>query len=693
MQKRRGGGSGGDKNRDRHATGGGLHKRPRDGFGGHDDRRGSLKKKRKMMNGEKKMMELEWGEEEVKLAEELKKLLDDRDVLYGGEETLRHSLVVKREPEGDDEKEDDEEDDEKEKKDEEEEEEKQEVTDEVEHVRGVIRAVRATGDVVRLNALISGYAKDKKLHEAVFALSELLTVVNETAVHMRKASDDGGAKVSKSVCVRPTVYTLASFVNACANCDDAELANCAYRTLTRAYGVEPNFVALTALVKVLANTGRVQDAYDVTVSAATAKSDGNNNVKPNLRTFNALLRGCQHFGRGDIALRTLEMMANASGESRPDASSYECAVKALCHTGDMARAAMVISQMEATAGGGKDASGPVDLHRAVLTNTVSAAAYSAYAAECALLGRSDEAKRYLERARTVATLRGDPDLQKQLDRQARGEARGFKRSVMLAGGNQFAVAESRSASVVKFGKHQLRELEAELDLIEEFVRANAGGGAILGGRMFRESTHVLVAKPAGERRVDLRGMAALLAGARTAGQTRLNVELCSGYGDWIVDRAAASDDDDDTLWCAAEILHDRAHSVWSRSVFAGVEARVVTVCADAVDLVCRGLPDDSVDALFVNFPEPAPPGSKHFLEQPHFIANARRVLRMGACMTLLTDNRALSRAAAAAFADVAFAGSTSYSTERPEGYGTSYFDRLWANGKRVARYCVRAHKY
>jgi len=473
-------------------------------------------------------------------------------------------------------------------------------------------------------------------------------------------------------------------VNACANCDDAELANCAYKALTQAYGVEPNFVALTALVKVLANTGRIQEAYTLTVNAI---KDGR--THPNIRTFNALLRGCQHFGRGDIALRTLQLMTDGSNiESHPDSSSYECVVKALCHSGDMTHAAAMITQMENA--GGKDVDGTIDFHRAVLTNTVSAAAYGAYATECALLGRRDEALRFLERARKVVTLRSDPNLQEQLERQARGEARGLKRSVMLAGGNTQAVVESRSASVAKFSKHQLRELEAELDLIDTFLK-DSTTKSVVGGRMFRESTHVLVAKPAGERRVDIRSFTRMLSSARIPGQTKLNVELCSGYGDWIVERAA--EDDGKTLWCAAEILHDRAHSAWSRSVFAGVESRVITVCADAIDLVCCGLPDDSVDSLFINFPEPAPTGTKHFLEQPHFISNARRSLRMGACLTLFTDNHALAKAAALAFATVAFAGTTSFSTERPEGYGTSYFDRLWANGKRTSRYCVRAYKY
>ena len=189
---------------------------------------------------------------------------------------------------------------------------------------------------------------------------------------------------------------------------------------------------------------------------------------------------------------------------------------------------------------------------------------------------------------------------------------------------------------------------------------------------------------------DVALLAALLGGARAAGQTRLHVELCSGYGDWLVARAAAGRAD--TLWLGAELLADRAHSVWARAALAGVAARVATVCADAVDLVCAGLAPDSVDALFVNYPEPAPPGTRHFLEQPHFVAAARRVLRMGAALTLVTDNAALARAAAAAFAAVAFAGSTAFADAAPEGYGSSYFDRLWAHGRRVARYCVTAYK-
>ena len=726
---------------------------------------------------------LVWGDEEARLAAELRTLLAERDEAFGGAEALRHVPVIVKAAQGrthgrdrrqrfrdgnrdeededkDDDKKDEDEDDgsdesdesgseedeedsengngeeEGEKKEKEKEEEKVETVDEVERVRAAVGAAQMTGDVVRVNALIAGYAKDKRLHAAVHALAALLAAVDATVV---RAGADASARPHVRP-LRPTVYTLASFVNACANSDDADLASSAYAALTRAYGVAPNVVALTALVKVLANTGRVEAAYDALIAATSPRSgDGSNSssggasassspaLEANLRTYNALLRGCLHFARGTIAVRTLAHMAAATaagaGDARPDASSYECAVKALCCCGDVARAGEVISQMEAAGTLAADVSAAekaeiaeLDLRRGVVTNTVSAAAYAAYATACALLGRAAEALRALSRARAVVELRSDPELQVQLERQARGEARGLKRALLLARsrasgasgaggsasgargaaqGDATVATAARAASVAKFSQHQLRELVAELDLIEEYLartsRAGASGaGGVLGGRVFMESTRVLVGAPVGPRRVDAAGVAALLGGARAAGQRRLHVELCSGYGDWLVARAAAGDAR--TLWVGAELLADRAHSVWARAALAGVGARVATVCADAVDLVCAALAPDSVDALYVNYPEPAPPGTRHFLEQPRFVAAARRALRPGAALTLVTDNAALAHAAAAAFAAVAFAGSTALVNAAPEGYGSSYFDRLWAHGRRVERFCVTAYK-
>ena len=567
---------------------------------------------------------LVWGDEEARLAEALRALLAERDAACGGEDALRHVPVVAKAPQGrhhhhrggphsreqgnEEEKEvqesssssESENEGGKEEEAEGEEKEKEEkaepeTVDEVERVRAAVATARATGDVVRVNALIAGYAKDKQLHAAVHALAALLAAVDATVVRTGAGTRPAGRPL------RPTVYTLANFVNACANSDDAALASCAYTALTRAYGVAPNVVALTALVKVLANTGRVEAAHAALAAAPSA-------LEANLRTYNALLRGCEHYARGDIAVCTLAHMAAAAragaADARPDASSYECAVKALCCAGDIARAGTVIAQMEAAsaatspedAGTAAAADTEPDLRRGVVTNSVSAAAYAAYATTCALMGRAAEALRALARARAVVELRSDPELQIQLERQARGEARGLRRTLLIARNRQAspgaapataaaaAAAATRTASVAKFSQHQMRELITELDLIEAYIaRTNSSSGGasgVLGGRTFMESARVLVAAPVGPRRVDAAGVAALLGGARAAGQTRLHVELCSGYGDWLVARAAAGRAD--TLWLGAELLADRAHSVWARAALAGVGARTPsTSCARA----------------------------------------------------------------------------------------------------------------
>jgi tRNA (guanine-N7-)-methyltransferase len=144
---------------------------------------------------------------------------------------------------------------------------------------------------------------------------------------------------------------------------------------------------------------------------------------------------------------------------------------------------------------------------------------------------------------------------------------------------------------------------------------------------------------------------------------------------------------------SVEILHDRSFGVWSRSVLAGVESNLLTVCADALAFVREVLEDDSVDELFVNFPEPAPEGATHFLATAAFASSARRVLKPASRLTLVTDNKTLAQTIHRTLSDVCFCGSVTVGDAVPADYGSSYFDRLWSNGKRTDRFIVQAHKF
>ncbi len=66
---------------------------------------------------------------------------------------------------------------------------------------------------------------------------------------------------------------------------------------------------------------------------------------------------------------------------------------------------------------------------------------------------------------------------------------------------------------------------------------------------------------------------------------------------------------------------------------------VRVVCADAMEVLSRCLPDDSFDALLLYFPDPWPKNRQHKrrLVQPEFVARAARKLKPGGQLQLATD--------------------------------------------------------
>lgn len=485
---------------------------------------------------------------------------------------------------------------------------------EARRVAAAIQRAEKSSDVVRFNDLLSEYAKDRKYACAVYAFREFIN-----------AAEGRCAGIFK-----PTVYTFGSFINAAANCDDYDLAESVFRIMQGAdYKIQPNVIAFTALVKVFSNAGRLGKAAEL------ISEMGRMGVKPNIRTYNALLRGCMHYGSANH-VRALNF--RAQGVS-PDVSTYEYSIKTLCHCGDFSEARRLCDEMDEA------------------FSTPSPAAHLSLAMVLLFLGKFAEASE--EIARTTALLASN--------------------TTTIGAGSS-----DPGASVIKFSRHQKRELELELDALKRFFEEIPRGTPF--HRVFTSSPRVLVAAPAGPRRVSKDDVRTLLASTRG---DRFMVELCSGYGDWIVGRAKR---DPAAVWCAVEIMHDRAYSAWGRAILNGVEQSVLSVCADAVDVLRFGLEDDSVDELFVNFPEPAPDGMKHFILTGPFVVNARRALKMGSFLTLVTDNKPLAEQAAKAFNEIAFFGTVHYSNEVPEDYGSSYFDRLWFNGKRTERFIVRARK-
>lgn len=164
------------------------------------------------------------------------------------------------------------------------------------------------------------------------------------------------------------------------------------------------------------------------------------------------------------------------------------------------------------------------------------------------------------------------------------------------------------------------------------------------------------------------------------------IEYCSGNGTWIADKAK----DKTKNWIAVEWRFERVQKIWSKKKNQKLD-NLFIVCGDARLFISEYLQDQSIDGVYINFPDPWPKDkhAKNRLFQPPFITELTRTLKSGAFLTIATDDPPYSQQ----IADVIVAN-PSWKSAHPapyyvtewEGYGASYFDSLWRQKGREIRY-------
>jgi tRNA (guanine-N7-)-methyltransferase len=115
----------------------------------------------------------------------------------------------------------------------------------------------------------------------------------------------------------------------------------------------------------------------------------------------------------------------------------------------------------------------------------------------------------------------------------------------------------------------------------------------------------------------------------------LEVEIGAGRGDFIIDRAAAMADHD---FLAIESAATVAQLIAIRASRHGL-ANLRVIRMDARSLVNLMLPDASVSAYHIYFPDPWPKERhlKHRLFMPSFVSSLGRTLQPGAPLFVATD--------------------------------------------------------
>ncbi|KAL7722803.1 tRNA (guanine(46)-N(7))-methyltransferase [Entamoeba marina] len=145
----------------------------------------------------------------------------------------------------------------------------------------------------------------------------------------------------------------------------------------------------------------------------------------------------------------------------------------------------------------------------------------------------------------------------------------------------------------------------------------------------------------------------------------VNIELCSGYGEWLITRAK---DNLNENWVGVELYRDRVYNSWASKTFAGLN-NVGCVWGDAIAVLMLCLMPNTVDKIYLNFPEPPKyensPTNLFTSQIPVVVSIIEKVFTH----TPLLNNKFQSQ------------GRDFFVKKMPQNYGTSYFDQLWKNGK------------
>ncbi len=156
------------------------------------------------------------------------------------------------------------------------------------------------------------------------------------------------------------------------------------------------------------------------------------------------------------------------------------------------------------------------------------------------------------------------------------------------------------------------------------------------------------------------------------------IEYCTGNGAWIIEQALAHPDRN---WIAVEKRFDRVQKIWSKMKNNALN-NLFIVCGDALQFTKTYLQEQSVEGIYINFPDPWPKFKhvKHRLLQAPFVAEMARVSTKHATTTIVTDDDDYTARICQAMLSTEqwkpVFPEPYYITEW-EGYGSSYFEQLW----------------
>jgi len=162
----------------------------------------------------------------------------------------------------------------------------------------------------------------------------------------------------------------------------------------------------------------------------------------------------------------------------------------------------------------------------------------------------------------------------------------------------------------------------------------------------------------------------------------VKLEVCSGYGEWIVSRCIG---EPDTLWIASELRFDRSFEVLLSAFLHGITNLVV--CSGDVRNLLESLEGFSFYEIHCNFPEPPAchereSDSTNDLLTPQFIKSIMLKLQKSGIFKVVMDNHRYAEQLIIRMRQ----SNPVVECKTMKSDGVSYFDRLFQKGGKSSRY-------
>jgi tRNA G46 methylase TrmB len=114
----------------------------------------------------------------------------------------------------------------------------------------------------------------------------------------------------------------------------------------------------------------------------------------------------------------------------------------------------------------------------------------------------------------------------------------------------------------------------------------------------------------------------------------LNIEICSGFGHWLVEKARL----EQGLFVGIEIKYKRATAMLTRILSNPiVKDKCKVICAEAHFALENIMPDQTIDNLYINFPEPWAQKHKLFFDMS-FVVTLSHKLKRGGKLFMASDD-------------------------------------------------------